>query len=424
MIDAEIAIWAAMSGVLMCLMLMALGRALTRRDLATWRMAIFVLTAGLSCVLMSGLLEQFLAPGVLPWLLPFKLALAPASSALALGYLVNWSMLSSEDRLVRSIQHGGVPALWLCSAALLVWGALGAPPEAGVLASGVVVSLATIQGGMVVGRGVIMGDRSSLAMTVALLALAVVVPGLHARALGLCESAQMCALTAFSAVVYFGVVLQVGYQRIRQQSALRRQAAGVLPNLSNASLPRGVGLVEQVEATLWRSKRMERPCFVAAAVVPNLYALGDRAPGGMEHDAEVSILLTLAARIRRVVGFRNLVGLYHQRCFILGVSAVQDRRRGEIMAGQLTQALRQAINFSPDSLVLPFEPDIALGIVRIEPDEATPDAVTVMNLAEQLAIEAMGQPGRVLHGLPGARSPAPQGLPDWDGPTQPDALPV
>lgn len=411
-----------MAGVLVCLMLLSLGYAVLGRRTALWRMAVFSVAAGFSCIFMTGLPEQFFSPQIRPWLLPLKAILAPASSAIALSFLVRWSLLSPEDALVRTISQVGVPLLWLSTAGLIVWSLSGGSPEVALLASAAVVSMSAVQGGFVVARGVAMGDRSAHLMVLALLALAVLVPGLHARALGLCEKTSMCAVTALATIVYFAVVLLVGYQRIRQQDLLRRQAAGVSPQPGNDRLPRGVALVEQVESALWRSERMDRPCFVAAVVVTNLYALGDRVPRGMEQEAEVSILVSMVARIRQAVGFRNVLGLYHQRCFVLAVSAVQDAKRGEIMASKLMQSLRQAVTFSPDGLVLPFEPDLAMGVVKVEPGRGTPDAVAIMNLAEQLALEAVCLPGRVLHGEPGARPAAPQGVPAMDFLTQPGVI--
>ena len=34
--------------------------------------------------------------------------------------------------------------------------------------------------------------------------------------------------------------------------------------------------------------------------------------------------------LRRLVGFRNVVGLYHPRCFVMAVSSAQDARRGAV----------------------------------------------------------------------------------------------
>ena len=77
--------------------------------------------------------------------------------------------------------------------------------------------------------------------------------------------------------------------------------------------------------------------MVAAVSIANLYELGEVAGHGIDQQ----ILTALMARIRRIVGFRNVVGLYHPRCFVLVVSAVQDPRRSELLAARLLHELRK-----------------------------------------------------------------------------------
>lgn len=418
----ETVIWSAMAGVLVTLIAVAVADACRQRTPASVRVALFVLMAASSSVVMSGLPEWLWREHLSLNLLPVKVALGPLSGALALSYLVRWSGLSAQDTLVRATQQQGATGLVLATMGLIVWVALDAQPTAVLFFSGLLNAAAVVMGALVVARCVSLGDRAARWMLGACACLAILVPGLFARAMGLLEHPLWCGLTALATVGYFLLSLGLTTHRNRQYARLRLQAHGSMPKLVGGGLPRGVQLVEQVDAALWRSERMGRPCVVAAVVVLNLYAYGERAPSDNGYDAEVNILLTLAARIRQVLGFRNVLGLHHQRCFVLAVSAVQDPVRSELMVGQLLQALRMAVPLGPHPLQLPFEPDLAVGIVHVTPGGPATDAMSVMNLAEQLALEAMGQPGRVVQATPGARPTVPQGLPEMALDTLPGAL--
>ena len=100
------------------------------------------------------------------------------------------------------------------------------------------------------------------------------------------------------------------------------------------------------------------------------------------------------ARLRRAVGFRNVVGLYHPRCFIVVVSAVQDARVVRKVAERLRTHLLQPMlvgALTHDDYT--YLPQIGIGIVRVEGIGA--EASVAMDDAEDLAQAACGVEGGV-----------------------------
>jgi GGDEF domain-containing protein len=192
----------------------------------------------------------------------------------------------------------------------------------------------------------------------------------------------MWALTAACTVGYFLIVIALTLQRNRELRKLRRLARSPEHPGWGVDMPVGSQLIPHVDDALWRSARFGRDCVVAAISVSNLYELGEVAGPGVDQQ----ILVALSARIRRIVGFRNVVGLYHPRCFILVVSAVQDPRRGQLLASTLLQVLRKAVTVGTEQNRHVFEPSIGIGLVRMV--GANGDALGAINSAEQLAMEA------------------------------------
>jgi len=94
------------------------------------------------------------------------------------------------------------------------------------------------------------------------------------------------------------------------------------------------------------------------------------------------------------VGFRNVVGLIHQGCFVLAVSAVQDPHHHRVVGSRLLKTLRMAVVTDPDPLAMPFQPDVAIGVVHVPSGGGAVDAMRIVNLAEQLALEASRMPER------------------------------
>jgi hypothetical protein len=122
------------------------------------------------------------------------------------------------------------------------------------------------------------------------------------------------------------------------------------------------------------------------------------------------------------VGFRNVVGLYHQRCFVLALSAVQDPQRAELVTERVLRELRMSVNVGPDPLSLPFQPEVAIGVVEMPAGNDDAVAVRVINLAEQLALHAHDEPERALRRTWAQRPDTPVALASWLADTRPASL--
>ena len=388
---AELALWSAMAGVLLTLAVLASIDMVVSRTLPSVRGWVSTVFTSIACLLMCGWLET-LWPSLRDIdLMPVKATLGPLCGALALAYLGHWSGMRSDDRLVRLLMGPGAGSIALGAAALLVWTLRGGDDRDVLMWTAAVNSLAVVMGSVVAVRSVLLGDQLARWMVLACLCLAQMTAGHYAKGLGHEWGLWYWGLTATATVGYFLTVVTMVRLRNREWRRLSRQAQGAMPVADSAGLPRGVQLVQKVDDALWRSARMERPCVIAAVVVPNLYDYGDQLPS----DPEAEILVTLAARIRQVVGFRNVVGLFHQRCFVLAVSAVQDPHRREVVGSRLLQELRMAVLLSPDPTVPPFQPDVGIGIIDVPAGAQEVDALRVMTQAEHLALEARHTPQRL-----------------------------
>lgn len=414
----EVAIWSAMAGVLLTLFIAATLDVATRPSQSAARSWFSLVLTGGACILMSGLPEALLSTwnGV-DWL-PLKATLGPLCGALAMTYLGHWSGLRREDLLVRRIMGPGAAVLVAGTLVLLGLVVAGVPAHTVLLLTAAINSLAVLMGVLIAVRSVTLGDQLSRWMVLACLCLAQMTAGLYAKELGMDMGNVYWTLTACATVGYFATVIVLVRMRSRQLRRLRRQATGQMPLMDPLNLPCGVQLVTRVEDALWRSQRMGRPCLVVAVSVSNLYAYRE----SPVPDPVGEILVALSARIRQLVGFRNVVGLYHQRCFVLAISAVQDPQRAELVTERVLRELRMSVNVGPDPLSLPFQPEVAIGVVEVpaRTDEAA--AVQVINLAEQLALHAHDEPERALRRTWAQRPDSPVALASWLSETQPASL--
>lgn len=414
----EVAIWSAMAGVLLTLAIAASLDVATRPSLPAARSWLSLLLTGGACILMSGLPEALWPSwNQIDWL-PLKATLGPLCGALAMTYLGHWSGLRSEDRLVRRMMGPGASVLIAGTFLLLGLVVVGVPADTVLLLTAAVNSLAVLMGVLIAVRSVTLGDQLSRWMVLACLCLAQMTAGLYAKGLGMDMGNPYWALTACATVGYFTTVIVLVRMRNRQLRRLRRQAAGQMPSMDPLNLPCGAQLVTRVEDALWRSQRMGRPCLVVAVSVSNLYAY--REPPVLDPAGE--ILVALSARIRQLVGFRNVVGLYHQRCFVLALSAVQDPQRAELVTERVLRELRMSVNVGPDPLSLPFQPEVAIGVVEMPAGNDDAVAVRVINLAEQLALHAHDEPERALRRTWAQRPDTPVALASWLADTRPASL--
>lgn len=414
----ELAIWSGMAGVLLTLTVIATFDLASRPSLGAARSWLSLVLTGGACVLMSGLPEALWSSWrALNWL-PLKATLGPLCGVLAMTYLGHWSGLRAEDRLVKRMMGPGALVLMVGALGALGLVASGHPAEEVLVVTASVNALAVLMGVLIAVRSVTLGDSLARWMVAACLCLAQMTAGLYAKGLGMDMGNAYWALTAGATTGYFVTVTMVVRLRAQQLRRLRRLASGEGAPPELPEMPCGAQLVTRVEDALWRSDRMHLPCLVAAVSLSNLYAYRD-AP---QADPVGEILVALAARIRQLVGFRNVVGLYHQRCFVLAVSAVQDPKRGELVSDRLLRELRMAVTVGPDPLSLPFQPEVSVGVVQVPAGTDETFAVAIINLAEQLALRAHDEPGRILQQPWVALPPSPRASLPGQVDTQPVPL--
>ena len=385
MSNGELVVWAGMSGAIALLCLIAVADWFVQRTLAAARALAFVLTMGGSAVVLSGLLEQMIPALDSAATLPLRASIGPLSGALALSYLGVWLGAGRDEPLTRWIVFVGSLILVVVSVALAVFG--GRAGETVTMTASAVLNLSMVPVAIFVSaRGAWLGDALARWMVVASACLGLAVMGLYAHSLGVPELGLLAwAVTAFATVAYFLIVIALTIQRNREVRQLRLLAKGLSTQSLDIPMPQGSHLIPKVAEAMWRSQRLERPCVVAAIAVRNLYELGDE----LGHGVEAQILAVLAARIRRHVGFRNVVGLYHPRCFVVAVSPGQDPRRGELLAETLLRSVRERVRVGPPDHRFDFLPSVGIGVVdaRQALGHKPMDALSAINRAEHLALE-------------------------------------
>lgn len=379
----EIVVWSAMLGGLLTLAVTFLADVLMNRNIASWRGLAFVLLTGTSCMLMTGL-PEVLFPGMPVVLVQIlKSCLGPLSAALALSYLGLW-LGSTEDWVVRAAVRWGPPALIAATVFLVMLPLVQDNPDPMRLVAvtapinGVGVILATVASI----RAARMGDQLARWMVAACFFLIVMVGGLYTHDLLLAHFGPGALIfIAFSTVAFFLVTTAMGIQRNRQTRHLQR-LAGLSSGIDAATgLPKGSVLLTKVDDAFWRSARLQRECTVICLHLRNLYELAEIAG----HTTDQQILSMLSARMRRAVGFRNVVGLYHPRCFVVVISAVKQAE----MVDRLVVRLRYVLD-SPLTVVgieggqYSFTPRYGLGIVTVP--AASADPATIIDQAERLAL--------------------------------------
>lgn len=395
---SETIIWAAMLGGLLTLGTLAIADVVVSRSPAAWRGLAFMLLTGSSCIVLSGLPEQVF-PNLPPLtVLIFKASLGPLSGALALTYLGQWLGVAAEDPWVhRSIVWGSalLIAAGMMLAAFLVF-TQGDNPAAFLTTAALVNCVSVLLATFASARAAKLGDPLARWMVVACLLLSMSVAGLVSHSLNQGEESPLFwSVTAASTVGFFLVVVALGATRNRQARQLER-LAGLSRGLDPATgLPRGSVLLSKVDDAFWRSARLNADSAVICLHLRNLYELSDAAG----HSADQQILTILTARVRRAVGFRCVVGLYHPRCFVVVQSAVKQSAAVHRTVERLRHLLAKPLNvigLNEQNYV--FTPQFSLGLVMVAAHSADP--AQAIDQAERIAIgseQALATPKAALN---------------------------
>ncbi len=394
----ELVVWSAMLGGLATLAAFALADALARRSLASWRAALFVGVVGAACVLLTGI-TTILFPGLPPKvILVLQNSMGLLSGALALRYLGFWMGVAREDRVVRTSIGCGVFGLALagCTMAVLTW--IGTPEDA----PGLLATTAVINGGVIVLpviallRAITLGDRLARGMLANMGLLTVVVTGLYARGLNQDWGNLVWVLTALCTISFLMAGTYLGLRRDRLNRRLERLARLAEGGDPSTGLPKGSVLISKVDDAFWRSARRHQECTVICLYLRNLYELAETAG----HNVDLQILAAMSARMRRSVGFRNVLGLYHPRCFIVVVSTDSKSRLVEKLLQRLHYLMAKPLRVTgPDYATYAFVPRFGIGAVSVNASDAK--AAVVVDQAEHLALaadpETSGQTSWVFH---------------------------
>ena len=378
-----------MLGGLLTLTSLSLADVLLNRKLGSLRNLLFVVIAGTSCVVMTGLPEALWPQLSMKLLQVLKGSLGPLAGALALYYLGIWMGGSREDRTVGRITTWGAGALFLAAIVLAVLVAR-TPSEDFpqlLLATAIVNMAAAVLGLIATLRAATLGDPLARWMVLACLLLAGLVTGLYLRGLNVPGfGLGTWIVTALLTVLYFLACSVLVFVRNRQQRQLTRLSRLQVGADPATGLPTGSVLLSEVEHAFWRTARLHGNCTVVCLHLGNLYELGQAAGHGVEHQ----ILAAMAARIRRAAGFRCVVGLYHPRCFVVVISTdAHDSFVSETVARLRSTVGRPLMVVGRDQSRHDYTPQLGVGIVTLtRPAEAVP--LDVLNEAERQALGTEG----------------------------------
>ena len=389
----EFFIWSALTGALLfALLASVLNWALARSSDAAQGVT-FILVTGAGVVLLSGLPEYILRISDPRSLLPLKVFIGPLASAFALVHLGSWLGIMREDVLVGRTVRWGSAFMALCAAGLLTWSLLSPQtnPTEILAVAGLVCGLAVVLGTSMALRGARLGDSLATKMCVAAGLMGVMVGGMYAKAMQYQGGLWFWVMIALAIALHYLLMIGLTIERIRERARLHKLAKGSFNNDAITGLPTGAALVSKVDDSIWRAVRLNRSSVVMAVWVSNLYSLREAA--GREVDQEIHTIL--AARMRRAVGFRNVVGLYHPRCYIVAIIATSSPER-IYSAAQKTYAALVAGMVVGSIIGRPhkFMPDLGMSVVNIPAGGA--EATHAMNQAERLAQNAASSENKLL----------------------------
>ena len=380
----ELAVWTVMLGGLATLAAVALVFAILVRSAHALRYLAFVTLTGLSSLMRTGLLESLLPEIPVGMLSLLKVCAGPLSAALVIRYMSIWLGGPQVDPAVHRLAFWGSAAMLLAALILgvLVFVVRDDQFYRLLRASAIITAVAAVIGLASSLRAAGMGDPLAGWAALAAASLTVGLFGLYAHSVRLPGfGLGTWILTVSCMLVYFLVASVVAILRIRDSQRLDRLArldAGADPA---TGLPTGSMLLADVEHAFWRARHFRKECTLVCLHVSNLYALGQAAGRGVEHQIQAA----LAARIRRAAGFRCIVGLYHPRCFVVVLAT--DRRQRAVEATITRLRLIVALPFTVvgrDGRRHEFEPHLGLGVVK--PDLAQASPMDVINAAERQAL--------------------------------------
>jgi diguanylate cyclase (GGDEF)-like protein len=248
-------------------------------------------------------------------------------------------------------------------------------------------------------RAAAMGDRLAWGIVGATGLLTLMVAGLYARAMHVTGlGIGVWLLTAISTVAFFMLGTYLGLRRDRVNRQLERLASLAQGADPATGLPQRSMLLSKVDDAIWRSARMNQECTVICLHLQNLYELAEIAG----HHADQQILSAMSARIRRSVGFRHVVGLYHPRCFVVVISTYSQTRLVEKTLQRLRYLMTKPLQVRGlDDAIHTFVPRFGFGSVVVTADNADPASLIDQAERRSLATSPDQESGQLsLPGVP------------------------
>ncbi len=363
MSQQEFFIWSAMTGAIGLMAIFALADIVRTRLVAAWRGLAFVLLTGGGAVLMTGLPEFVFQMTDSRMLLAAKATVGPLSGAASLLYLVHWLGIKANERI-----HGMIMllAVLIIAAALVVLMihlmTSGLAPST-LIGYAAAINCVPVMVGLAISlRSALLGDQLAWWMTAACLLLVCFATGLYAHGLGLDIGLAGMLVTAVCTLLYFVTVSVLMQMRNTNHKQLKRLLRADPSTSLVTGLPVGSAFVEKVDDAIWRNARFGYDCAALCICLKNLYALNDR--GG--RDVEIEIHTRTIARLRRAVGFKDVVGHMDSRCIVVLVSGVKDPVVVEQIAHHIFSVLQRPMRvgaFLRESYM--HVPQISIGITHV-----------------------------------------------------------
>ena len=377
-----------MAGGLLTITLASLCDAALSRSAGAFMGFTFVALLTLYAVLLCGLL-QVVFPGLPDRLVDvLQVGLGPLCSTMALVYTGRWLSVKAEDEWISRIVAWGTGGMGIVTIALGLFAIVADHADVFrlLVASAGACMLTIVLTGICAWRASILGDPLAKWVAPTAIALTITISGLYTQAVhpGTLSLLEVGA-TAFATVAYLLIIASLSIVRTRQVRRLERLAGLQIGSDPATGLSTGSALIAKVDDAFWRASRNGMACNVVCMHLHNLYALADTAGHGVEQQ----ISLAMSARIRRAVGFRCVVGLYHARCFVAVIQV--PRQSSELQIQSFVQRLHYLISKPVDVIGQgqthhQFAPNWGIAVVSSDPSQN--DSGEVLRKAEQEAMKA------------------------------------
>lgn len=377
-----------MAGGLLTITLASLSDAAFSRTAGATMGFTFVGSLSLYAVVLCGLVDHVL-PGLPRAVMDLlKVVLGPLCSTMAMVFAGQWLRVRGEDEWIARIVFWGTALLGVASLVLGLLTVLAEPADIPnlLLASAAACVLTIVLTGICAWRAWLLGDVLAKWVAPSAVALSVTITGLYHQAVepGSLPLLQIAA-TGFSAVAYLLIIAMLSIVRTRQARRLQRLAGLQINADPVTGLPTGSALLAKVDDAFWRASRNGLACNVVCMHLHNLYQLAEEAGHGVEQQ----IALAMSARIRRAMGFRCVVGLYHARCFVAVIQV--PRQSSGLQIQSYVQRLGVLISKPVDvvghgRIHYTFEPQWGISVVSSDPSQT--DSIHVLRQAEQEAMNA------------------------------------